>query len=298
MLNRFVQRSGRYLLAAGILILGCSNGQNGGHVYFGRLEADIITLSVKTGGTIDSLLVSEGDIVSAGRLLAKIDDRRHQAQKRRQLAQLQEIRLSLQGADARIRQVTPQLKLARENLKKTKNLYQNGAATQKDMDELETRVDVLEAQLDGLRTSKKVTAGKQKQLQAALEITELDIADTKISSPLDGVVLNSYHHRAETAAPGQKLFDLADLTKMEATIYVALEDLGRVKTGDRAVVRIDGSQETFSGRVAWISSESEFTPKTILTKETRTTLVYAVKIKVDNPDGVLKIGMPADVEIL
>ncbi|MBN1999167.1 efflux RND transporter periplasmic adaptor subunit [candidate division KSB1 bacterium] len=295
-------RSGKWYYSTGIVFLmimmSCSNGKKGNHLYNGRLEADIISLSAKTGGTIDTLLVDKGEKISSGQLLAVIDNSRYLAQKRQQAAQLDEIRLSLQGVDAQIRQVKPQLDLARETLLKTQNLYKNGAATQNDVDELSARVDVLQAQLDGLVTNKKVIASRKEQLLAGIEITDLNLSDTQIYSPLNGLVLNTYHHRAETVAPGQKLIDVADLSRMEATIYVALTDLNKIKLGDKARVRIDGSDEFFTGRVAWISSESEFTPKTILTKETRTTLVYAVQINVPNSDGVLKIGMPVDVEMI
>ena len=126
-------------------------------------------------------------------------------------------------------------------------------------------------------------------------MTQISLGEAKIISPINSVVLNRFLDKDELAAPGRTLLELADLSNMKITIYVSTEELSRVKIGDKVKVKVDGVDKMLEGTVYWIANESEFTPKTILTEETRTTLVYAVKVSVPNPDGVLKIGMPVDV---
>jgi HlyD family secretion protein len=130
-----------------------------------------------------------------------------------------------------------------------------------------------------------------------MDLTEIAILDARIVSPVDGVVLERFHQPGELAAVGTPLLELADLSVMTVEIYLPLADLASISLGQQAAVSVDGLPQTLTGTVKWISSESEFTPKTILTRETRSTLVYGVKIRVPNPDGALKVGMPVGVKL-
>ena len=288
----------RIFLAVILMILaGCSHRNGNEPVYNGRLEADIINLAAKINGTIDNIQVDEGDLVKKGDLLALINTDRYEVQRRQQLAQLDELKLNIQSLNDQMRQVKPQLKLVQDKLAKIENLVKNGAATEQDRDNLETQVEILTAKLDGFETNRKIIISKEKQLQAAIDLTDLNISDARIEAPIDGMIVNSYREPAELAATGAVLFDVADLSSLEATIYVPLTDLHKIKTGQTVHLMVDGMDQTFDGKIKWIASESEFTPKTILTQETRETLVYAVKIAVPNPDRILKIGMPVDVTL-
>ncbi|MCD6205072.1 MAG: efflux RND transporter periplasmic adaptor subunit [Candidatus Marinimicrobia bacterium] len=278
-------------------LAGCSHGNGDEPVYNGRLEADMIKLSAKINGTIDKILVNEGDSVQKGDLLALINTARYEIQRQQQIAQLEELRLNLRTLDDQMRQVQPQLKLIKDKLGKISNLVENGAATEQDRDDLEAQVEILTAKLDGFETNREIIISKEKQLQAAIDLTDLNIRDARIEAPIDGMIINSYREPAELAAAGTVLFDVADLSSLEATIYVPLTDLNKIKIGQTAHLMVDGMDKTFDGKIKWIASESEFTPKTIMTQETRATLVYAVKITVPNPDGILKIGMPVDVTL-
>jgi len=146
-----------------------------------------------------------------------------------------------------------------------------------------------------LRIKRKLFFSKNKQLQAGIAITQLALNDCRILAPINGVVINRLVQPGELAVLGKNLIEVADLTHLKVTIYVPLTRLNRIKLGQKAIVKIDGSNEKFPATLEWISSEAEFTPKTIMTEETRTTLVYAVKLKVNNSGGKLKIGMPVEV---
>jgi HlyD family secretion protein len=283
-------------VSAAFIIAGCNSGNNGKNIYNGRLDTDIIRLSAQTAGNIDSLKIEEGDPVSKGQLLVKINTDKAEAQMRRQNAQLDELNVNLLTLNAQIKQVKTQLNFAVETLKKTEKMLIEGAATEQRRDELATQVSVYQAQLEALKSNYQIIASKKAQLAATMELTEISINDAQIKSPINGIVINKFHYENELVSPGRVVLEVADLSSMEATIYAPLADLSKIKIGQPVQILADGAEQPFEGKVKWIASESEFTPKTILTKETRTTLVYAVKIAVPNKEGILKIGMPVDVE--
>lgn len=277
--------------------IACSNGDEKNLYFDGRLETDIIKISSKSSGDLDSIFVDEGDAVKKGQSLAVIDTDRLQIQKRQQKAQLLEINANFAGLDAQRKQFSSQLALNEELISKTKDLLDKGASTSQKLDELTTQHDVLSAQLEALKAQKKALQNKKEQLIAGIELTDLNIKDSRLFSPVDATILNRYFNESELVNPGMPVFELANLNHLDAIIYVSLKRLTNVKLGQKVEVLVDGIDESFEGMIQWIASESEFTPKTILTEETRTSLVYAVKIRVDNSDGRLKIGMPVQVRI-
>lgn len=278
-----------------LIFFACNSGDNGKITYNGRVEADIISVSSQVGGTVDIVKIEEGDAVKKDELLMKINTAKAELQLKSQQAQVIELQANLAANAAQIRQVDAQLKLAKQTLDKTIKLVDEGAATQQQQDELESKANVLQAQKEALQSNNKMLQAKEQQLNAALNLTQISINDASVVSPLNGVVLNRFLDTGELASPGRTLVELADLFNMKVTIYVSTNELSHIKIGNQADIKVDGVDELMKGTVTWISSESEFTPKTILTEETRTTLVYAVKIAVSNPDGILKIGMPVDV---
>ncbi|MBN2414553.1 efflux RND transporter periplasmic adaptor subunit [bacterium] len=284
-------------IALAALLFSCGNNHHTA-VYNGRLEAETVTISAAAAGTIDSLFTEEGATVAKGERLALIDSRRYAAELRRQKALLHEVRLNGETLQSHIQELRPQLDLAERTLAKTETLLREGAATEQQRDELRSRAQALRAKMDGLVTQEKIIASKTEQLAAAVEVAALNYDDTRISAPLEGTILNVYRRPGESAAPGIPLFEIADLRHLEATIYIPLASLPSLQPGQRVLVTADGGYGPFPGTVSWIASEAEFTPKTIFTRETRATLVYAVKIEVPNEEGRLKIGMPVDVELI
>ena len=279
------------------LIASCSDG-NDKELYFdGRLETDIVKISAKTIGNLDSVFVDEGAVVKKDQPLAVIDTDRLRLQKEQQQAQLAEINANSASLDAQKRQLDAQLKLNEDLIVKTKDMVQKGASTTQKLDELNTQNAVLMAQRDAVKAQMQALQNKKQQLRAGIDLTELNIKDSKLLAPINGVCLNRYFNESELVSPGLPVFELADLSQMDATIYIPLKRLTDIKLNQKVQVLVDDVQEKFTGRVKWIASEAEFTPKTILTEETRTSLVYAVKIRVDNEQGKLKIGMPVQVQV-
>jgi HlyD family secretion protein len=166
---------------------------------------------------------------------------------------------------------------AETNLRRVRSLYNAGGVSRMDYDGAETAYRSAKSQLDYI---------------------DATLANSTIYSPIDGVVLTRNLEVGEVAFPGSPILTLADLSKVWIKIYVSEPVVGLIKTGDTATVTVDTwPDRTFAGVVTVISDEPEFTPKTVQTKQERTKLVFAVKIELDNPDGLLKPGMPADAEI-
>jgi len=292
-----MRRTARYL-SLFILIVSlpaCKNSRNGEYVCNGRVESETIRLSASVGGTVDSLFFREGEAVQKGQILAVINRDKLQAQLKQQQAQNEELDANLSSLSAQIRQVQSQLKFTQDTYEKTITMVREGAATEQKRDELATQVEVLQAQMEALLTNRRVIESKRQQLNAAMELTRISLREAVIHSPIDGIIVNCFIREKEWVMPGRVLFEVADLSMMEARIYLPLSDLNRLQLGQEVQVWMDGYEKALSGKVKWIASEAEFTPKTILTKETRTILVYAVKVDVPNPERRLKIGMPVEV---
>ncbi|WP_020610867.1 HlyD family secretion protein [Sediminispirochaeta bajacaliforniensis] len=277
-----------------MLIAGCGNG-NEEQSFSGQTDSDTIVLSSQSAGIITSVLVDEGTSVEKGDLLAEIDTERLELQRQQQAAQLDGIEARIQAALSQIDQAKKELSLSEETLAKTEKLLPQGGATQQRRDELATQVGVGRSKIRGLEANYDLLQAQKKELLAGMKLTDIAIRDSSISAPIDGVVLNRFHEAGELAATGTPLFELADLSSLTVKIYVPLAQLPALRIGSEVSIMVTGSEERLTGKVEQIADESEFTPKTILTKETRETLVYEVKISVPNPGGLLKIGMPVDV---
>jgi HlyD family secretion protein len=295
------------MFAALLPLLSCTEDKH--FAYTGRTDVEAILLSSQAAGIIDSLPVSEGQAVRKAQVLARINTERLQAQAQGQAAQLDQLGLrrgtaqaQLEQAQAQVRQAEARLELARETLARTESLLADGGATQQRRDELATQLAVEQANLaalasnqKALESSYKLIGAQEQELRAGMLLTRLSIRDAELHSPIDGVVLNLFRRQGELAAVGTPLLEVADLSSLRVDVYVPLEKLGPLKLGGPAQVSAEGAARSLEGTVSWIASEAEFTPKTILTQETRTTLVYRVRVQVANPDGLLKVGMPVDV---
>ena len=225
----------------------------------------------------------------------------------------------LDAAKAQRRVLDAQHEIARRTYERTKRLFDQQAATAQQLDQAERDYRVLEEQIkaqdDQIAAREHQAAADQQQIDAmraqrdsaAANVATVDaqtarvaerIRKSQITNPVTGTVLVTYARAGEVVQPGTPLYKIADLTSVEVRAYVPEPHLGNVRLGAGAQVAIDagaGSLRTFPGTVSWVSSEAEFTPTPIQTRDERADLVYAVKIRVANDQGTLKIGMPADV---
>ncbi|MCD6307675.1 MAG: efflux RND transporter periplasmic adaptor subunit [Candidatus Latescibacteria bacterium] len=278
----------------------------------GTIEATEIRVGSELMGRIVELSVQEGDTVEKGALLVSIDVERLRLQHAAARIGLDELDWNEKILDNEIdaaREAAGQAETALAKIKtsgkRIANLFNDNAATQDQLDTAETERRLAESKLraarirvEGLRTKKRSLATARAKTEANLAVIESQIDDGTIVSPTDGTVLETFVETGETIVPGIPVCTVADLSTVRLIIYVGEQDLGKLKVGGVAEVQIDSYPDrSFPGTVTWISQKAEFTPKNVQTKESRIDLVYAVRISIDNGDGIFKIGMPADAYI-
>lgn len=264
---------------------------------YGNFEATSVFISSDVSGKILFMNIEEGDKPAPGKLVGIIDTLSFHLTKGEIEAQQSSINSKLQNLDAQAETFIEQKKALEVDLKRTQSLYKDGAATTKMLDDLEGRLNVLNAQIRGISVQKESVKSEAAVLDQKMFQVKDKIQRCYIYNPISGTVLEKYAEMFEMAVAGKPLYKIADLSFMELKVYVDGVLISDIKLGQNVKVFIDVDEDTnreIIGEVTWISSQAEFTPKIIQTKEERVKLVYAIKIKVPN-DGYLKIGMPGEV---
>jgi len=265
---------------------------------YGQFEATETTISSKASGELLMYNVSEGDQLLAGKQVAKIDTTTLNLQKEELKAQLKATRTKIENISAEVEVQREQLQTAETNLKRIQNLLKDEAATQQQLDDIQGKVRTIRKQIDALQTQKQSVRAEINATQARINRINQQLTDALVTNPVNGTVLTSYVEPHELVGQGQPLYQIANLDTLELRVYVSGAQLPEIKLGQPVEVLVDKNEEEnqqLSGGISWIASEAEFTPKMIQTKQERVTQVYAVKVKVPNPDGILKVGMPGEV---
>jgi len=293
----------RIIYIAAIILTVSSCGKKAEFDAQGTFEATEVVVSSEATGRILSFEIEEGMQVKAGMKVGLIDSLQLHLQYKQLSAQLSALLDSRPDIKAQVASLREQIAKQKIELRRVKNMLKDGAATQKQYDDIKTQIRVLEKQLSAtLSTLDKSTAtinNNAEALEAQIAALADRIAKCRIVSPVDGTVLVKYAEAGELAVTGKPLMKIADLNNIYLRAYFTSNQLANLKLGDELTVTADfgGSERyDYTGRITWISSESEFTPKTIQTKDSRANLVYAVKITVKN-DGRLKIGLSGNVKL-
>ena len=268
----------------------------------GVFEATETVVYAEQNGSLTTFDVDEGDRLEQGREVALIDTvqlwlKIAQTEASRKVYQSQKPDMEKQLAATR-----EQLAKARQEQQRYRELVADGAAPRKMLDDADSQVEVLQRQVEALRSSLSVsTNALDRQMEAADVQREqlLDqLAKCHVRTPSSGTVIEKYVERGEFVAVGKPLFKMADTDHMFMRAYVTSAQLQHIRVGQKAKVYADygkGQKREYAGTVTWISSQSEFTPKTILTDDERADLVYALKVAVKN-DGYIKMGMYGEVK--
>ena len=286
-------------IAAVVLAVSC--GTEAEYDAQGTFEATEVVVSSEATGRILNFEVEEGMAVEANQMVGAIDSVQLHLQRKQLVAQQSALLGSRPDVKKQVAALREQIAKQNEELRRVENMLKDGAATKKQKDDIEAQIKILESQLDATLSTLDKNTSTINNNSAALEaqIAALDdrISKCRVISPVGGTVLVKYAEAGELATVGKPLMKIADLDNIYLRAYFTSDQLAKVNLGDEVKVVADfGGEERYdyTGRVAWISSESEFTPKTIQTKDSRANLVYAVKIAVEN-DGRLKIGLAGEV---
>lgn len=263
----------------------------------GTFEATEVIVSAEASGKILQLKVEEGTRLKVGEEVGLVDTVQLYLKKLQLEASMKSVESQRPDLAKQIAATKQQIATAQREKRRVESLLAAGAANQKQLDDWEAQVALLERQLVAQESSLRNSTNSltEQGNSVAIQIAQVDDQLNKcyILSPIDGTVLAKYAEAGELATVGKPLFKVGELDRMYLRAYITSEQLSSVKLGDEVRVYADygnSERKEYSGVVTWISDRSEFTPKTILTQNERANLVYAVKIAVKN-DGFLKIGM-------
>ena len=289
------------IMCIAILLAACNSNKKE-YDATGTFEATETTVSAEQSGTLLNFALEEGDDVEAGQEIGLIDTTQiwlkiRQATATKAVYQSQKPDLQKQIAVTRL-----QLAKAKTEQQRYRELVNDGAAPAKMLDDATSQVQVLQRQLDAQVSTLNTQLSTLNSQMSATDVQTSQLRDQlqkcHIKSPAAGTVLEKYVERGEFVSPGKPLFKMGEVKQMFLRAYVTSAQLQNIKIGQAVKVFADygnGQKKEYDGNIIWISSRSEFTPKTIVTDDERADLVYAVKIAVKN-DGYIKIGMYGEVK--
>ena len=283
---------------AAALLAGCKNATPPDA--YGNVEATEVVVGAQTSGQLQTFTPAEGNTIPAGAPVAVVDTTA--------LAlQLQQIEAQRGVSGSRVNEVEKQIgvleaqrSVAERTYARTKRLFDQQAATAQQLDAAERDLKTLDAQIEQARAQRQTARVDVSSSDARVAQIRDQIRKSTVSNPVAGTVLTTFVKAGEFVQTGQPLYKIANLDTLELRAYVNETQLGRVKIGQRVQVSLDTgdkARRTLTGTVSWVASQAEFTPTPIETRDERTNLVYAIKVRVPNPNGILKIGMPADVQL-
>lgn len=250
----------------------------------GTIEVTEVDISSKISGRIDEIKFDEGQSVKKDDLLVALAHDELNAQLKQANANLSAVRDQLAQTEA-------QFKNSKENYKRAQELFKSGSYSKQQFDTAETQYKIASSQRSG-------SSQMLNQAKAQVDYIQTQISNAYLKAPISGVVLQKNAEVGEIISPGSAILTLGDLSKPWIKIYVSTLQMGKIKLNQDAEIKVDAfPNKIYKGRITNISSEAEFTPKNIQTKDERTRLVYAVKISLDNVNEELKPGMPADALI-
>lgn len=299
-----------FLFALLPLFASCSDKEKA-YDATGTFEATEVTVSAKSAGELKTFDVSEGQTVEQGAVVGTIDSYQLQQTSLQLEAQKRQLGATRNATDSRrldlekqLSSINQQIANAQRERQRFTELVNDGAVPRKQLDDINNQLKVLERQRDAtrdqIRSNNASLVEQSKGIGAQIEglsAQQRQIADqiegTRVKAPITGTVLEKYVEQGEFVTTGKPLFKLADTERMYLRAYVTSSQLQKVKVGQKMTVFADygdGHKKEYAGIVSWISSRSEFTPKTILTDDERADIVYAVKVAFKN-DGYVKIGM-------
>ena len=264
---------------------------------YGNFEADDVVVSSEASGKFVYLAVSEGDEPGEGMLVAVVDTAQLVLQRAQLEASKSAARARIPGVVAEMEVLEERRRVAEVERNRISNLVERQAATQKQLDDINGQLSVLERQMRSIRSRNAPILAEVEVLDAQIAQVEYQIERSRIHNPVRGTVLETYARNFEVTAAGRPVYKIAPTDTLTLRAYVSGSQLADIAVGNQVTVVVDGRGDVreLPGTITWIADEAEFTPKLIQTREERVNLVYAFKVRVANSSGEVKIGMPGEV---
>ena len=258
-------------------------------------------ISAEAQGKLLKFNINEGEDIQIGQEIGQIDTTQLVLQKNEIKANLASLKFKLPDVSKDIKVLKQEIANIEIDRKRIENLLEKKAVTQKQYDDIVAKIEVLKKQITATKYRASVQSrsilSEIKPIEAKLAQINYSIDKCNITNPVNGTVITKFVEENEIVSFGKPLYKIADLENIIIRVYVSEPQMVNVKIGSSVKVFVDApndSMKEYSGKISWVSSKAEFTPKIIQTKEERTNLVYAVKIAVKN-DGALKLGMPGEI---
>lgn len=283
------------ILTVLLIALAACGRKDEEQIWTTMMEADLYRVSALSGGRISKIYVSEGDEVQAGDKIAQLDDLDLRFSLEQLQASLLELEAQRQLYDTQIALATTDLEYQSRRQGRSESLYEEDVIPLQSLEDGQLMQSKAELQLESARKNLRLVEAKRAALQAQIKGVHKRIDDYSIYSPFTGRVEHLYFDEGEMLPNMGQLAEILNIQNMEANIYVGEEYLAGFQPGMQLNLKINGHPKPIAAHVIRISNKAEFTPKTVLTPDNRTVMVYAVRIKAENPDGILKDGMPVDV---
>ena len=289
------------LFLAALLPVACSNNKTD-YDASGIFESTEVIVSSQVSGQLMEFTVTEGQQLQAHSYLGYVDTTQLYLKKQQLMASRTAVSSRSTSVPRQIASLKEQIATQKRELARFGNLVKLNAANQKQVDDIQSQLSVLEKQLAAqtelLVNNNQGISGESTALESQIAQIEDQLLKSRITSPIQGTVLTKYAEQGEFTAPGKALFKVSDMQQMYLRAYITSDQLTQLKQGQPVIVYADFGEEqmrTYPGTISWIADKAEFTPKTIQTRNERANLVYAVKIAVTN-DGYLKNGMYGEVK--
>ncbi len=292
-----------YTLFLWLFLLGSCGADDTSGDATGVFEATEVVVSSEASGRILWLEVREGAEIPSGHIVGVVDSTTLYLQKQQLLATIRAAGSRRPDIQAQVAVLEEQLVVQKREQARFTELLRANAANRKQLDDIEAQIAVLEKQLRALKSNLFIT---DRGITADVETLEVQVAQAndrlekcRVVNPVRGTVLAKYAEQGEVTAPGKPLYKIANTDTLMLRAYLLADQMTRVQLGQEVLVYADYGAESlreYRGVIEWISEKSEFTPKTIQTRDERQNLVYATKIAVPN-DGFLKIGMYGEVKL-
>ncbi len=312
-----------FLFGISLTLISCGSGNDKNKIEAsGNIEATDVIVSTQAGGKVLSILFEEGQKVKSGDTVLVIDPSTYQLKLQEALsslaaseAQFQLLKIGARKEDIKqaeefAKQAEVNFNSAKEDKERFENLYQSKSITKKQLDDAVARFEITLAQLNSAKENLlklknlarpeelKQAEANISRLKANVDLLKKNLNDCFVVSPINGFIVKKFIESGETAGLMTSLFKVSDLSVVDLIIYISETELGKVRLEQPVDVKVDTyPDKIYKGKIIYISPEAEFTPKNIQTKEERTKLVFAVKVRIENPNYELKTGMPADATI-
>jgi HlyD family secretion protein len=291
------------LIISSLLIFSSCGDKNSQYDASGVFETTEVIVSAQAGGELMAFNVIEGQQVYANESVGYIDTTQLHLRKMQLMANMKAVESRQYNVTRQVAAIRQQIATQQAEKARFENLVRSNAANQKQLDDINAQVALLERQLaaqtETLENNNRGISGETAAL--FMQIAQIDdqIKRSVVASPISGTVLSKYAQQGEWAVQGRALFKVADITNMDLRVYITADQLTLLRIGQQVRVFADSGKSDrteYAGTVIWISDKAEFTPKTIQTRDERANLVYAVKVAVTN-DGYIKRGMYGELKI-